>query len=239
MVSFLGYLDGITASAIILSATAFGLLSFYHAKKLDAKLLAVAGILMVFIGLLWLGPFVDFILILTTGKNISYPYHVYAYLSYVWVAPAIVVGMYLGAELITPEKKKILVTIFAILGVIFEILLFTDTARAFTFTLNNPGQDTIDSSFNRGHELYGVNPTYLLIIIFLISTLIFTGIGFAIKAKQATGELRKKFAFLSMGFTIFVICGALDSIIPTGIAIGISRGIMTTFALWMYLGLKT
>ncbi len=238
MVSFLGYLDGLTATAIIISATAFGLLSFYKAKKLDAKFLAVAGILMIFIGLLWLGPFVDFILISTTGKNIS-PMHVYAYLSYMWVAPAIIIGMYLGAELITPEKKKILVIIFAILGIIFEILLFNDTARAFTFTLNNPGQDTIDSSFNRQHELYGVNPTYLLIIIFLISTLIFTGIGFAIKAKQATGELRKKFTFLSMGFTIFVVCGALDSIIPTGIAIGFTRALMTTFALWMYLGLKT
>jgi hypothetical protein len=78
-----------------------------------------------------------------------------------------------------------------------------------------------------------------LIAIFLISTLIFEAIGFAIKAKQATGELRKKFSFLSLGFFIFVICGALDSIIPAGIAIGFIRVITMTFALWMYLGLKT
>ncbi len=232
MVSFLGLLDGLTATGIILSATIFGILSFYHAKKLKANLLAVAGLLMIFIGLFWLGPFVDFLLIITTGKNIE-PIYIYGYLSYVWVAPAIIVALYLGSELIVPQKKKTIVGIYIILGIIFELFLFLDTANAFIFTLNNPGQDTIDSSFVRTH------PTFFFIAFFLITVLIFEGIGFAIKAKQATGELRKKFTYLSLGFIIFVVCGALDSIIPAGIAIGFVRVVMMTFALWMYLGLKT
>ena len=107
MVSTLGYLDGLTATGIILSSVIFGLLSFYHARKLEAKLLAVAGIMTIFIGLFWLGPFVDFILIITTGYNIR-PIYVYGWLSYVWVAPAIIVAMYLGSELMVPEKKKLL-----------------------------------------------------------------------------------------------------------------------------------
>jgi len=85
--SFIGYLDGLTATGIILSSVIFGLLSFYHARKLEAKLLGVAGMMMILIGLLWLGPFVDFIMISTTGKNIR-PLQVYTWLSYMWVAPA-------------------------------------------------------------------------------------------------------------------------------------------------------
>ena len=232
MVSTLGYLDGLTATGIILSSVIFGLLSFHSARKLEAKLLAVAGVMMILIGLFWLGPFIDFLSIMVTGKNI-HPIQVYGWLSYVWVAPAIIVAMYLGSELLVPEKKKIIIAIYAILGIIFELLIFLDVHGTFTFTLNNPGQDTIDSSFNR------TSLTYWLIIFFLISTFIFMGIGFAIKAKQATGEIRKKFTFLSLGFIVFVVCGAIDSILPLGVAIGFSRAIMMTFALWMYLGLKT
>ncbi len=232
MVSTLGYLDGLTATGIILSSVIFGILSFYHARKLGARLLGIAGVMMILIGLLWLGPFVDFLMILTTGKNIS-PVYVYMWLSYMWVAPAIVLGMYLGSELLAPEKKKAIVIFYAILGVIFELYLFLDWTNVFTWTLNNPGQDTIDSSFQR------TSPAYWIIIFFLVSTFIFEGIGFAIKAKQATGEIKRRFRFLSLGYTVFVVCGALDSVIPPGIAIGFSRAVMMTFALWMFLGLKT
>lgn len=232
MVSTLGYLDGLTATGIILSSVIFGILSFYHARKLGARLLGIAGVMMILIGLLWLGPFVDFLMILTTGKNIT-PIYVYMWLSYLWVAPAIVIGMYLGSELLAPEKKKAIVIFYAILGVIFELYLFLDWTNVFTWTLNNPGQDTIDSSFQR------TSPAYWIIMFFLISTFIFEGIGFAIKAKQATGEIRKRFRYLSIGFIVFVVCGAIDSIIPPGIAIGFSRAVMMTFALWMFLGLKT
>lgn len=232
MVSTLGYLDGLTASGIILSSVIFGILSFYHAKKLDARLLAVAGLMMIFIGLFWLGPFVDFFLIIFTGKNLS-PIYLYGWLSYVWVAPGTIVALYLGSELMVPEKKKIIVGIYTIIGIIFELLIFLDVAGTFTFILNNPGQDTIDASFNRNSFAYWI------VLFLLITVFIFEGIGFAIKAKQATGEIRKKFTYLSLAFIVFVICGALDSILPPGIAIGLVRIIMMTFALWMYLGLKT
>jgi len=91
----------------------------------------------------------------------------------------------------------------------------------------------IDASFNRTH------PTFILVGVFLVSALILLGIGFAIKAKQSTGLLRKKFTYLSIGFIIFVVCGALDSILTLPVAIGVVRVVMMTFALFMYLGLKT
>jgi len=231
-ISSLGLLDGLTASGIILSSVIFGALSFHNARKLEARLLAFAGLMVIFIGLFWLGPFADFLSLLILGKNLE-PIYIYGWLSYIWVAPAICVSMYLGSELIFPEKKKLIIGVHAVLGIIFEIFVLFDVSGTFTFTLNRPGQDTIDASFNR------TSIAYLLVAVFLVSTLIFLGFGFAIKAKQATGEIRRKFTYLSVGFIVFVICGALDSILSLGVAIGLVRIVMMTFALWMYLGLKT
>ncbi|MFW9951924.1 MAG: hypothetical protein ACFFKA_17540, partial [Candidatus Thorarchaeota archaeon] len=150
-----------------------------------------------------------------------------------WVAPALIFALYLGGELLIPKRKWILVGAFIILGIIFEYFLWFYTSDSFTWTLNNPGEDLIDASFVRTH------PTFLLVALFLVVALIFLGIGFFVKAKQATGELRRKFFYLGLGFTIFVACGALDSILTIPIAIGFVRVVMMTFALWMYLGLKT
>jgi hypothetical protein len=232
MVDALVFLDGLTASGIILSASIFALLSLYKSIKLKAKLLTIAALTMLMVGLLWLGPFIDFILVIFTGTNIT-PIPFYSLLSYMWVAPALVFAMWLGGELLIPKKKWILIGAFIILGAVFEYFLWFHTGDSFTWTLLNPGDGLIDASFVRTH------PTFLLIALFLVFTLIFLGIGFLIKAKQATGELRKKFIYLAIGFIIFVLVGALDSILTLPIAIGFVRVVMMTFALWMYLGLKT
>lgn len=232
MVSVFGLLDGITASGIVLSSAIFGLLSFYRARKLGAKLLGWAGLTMFFVGFLWLGPTVDFFMVLLTQSNIT-PEWYYSLFSYTWVAPALVVSMYLGGSLMFPKKKWWLVGIFVVLGLIFEYFLYFQNANSFDYALVNPGEDLIDTNFVRSYY------TFFFVAAFLVSALVFLGIGFLIKAKQATGELRKKFIYLAVGFIIFVLCGALDSILTIPIAIGFVRVVMMTFALWMYLGLKS
>ena len=233
MIGFEGILDGGTAALIVFSSIGFGLFSLYKSIKLKASLLTIAGFAMVFVGFLWLGPTVDFIFLLLGLGNIV-PYEMYAILSYLWVAPALIFAIYLGSELLVPKKKWILVAIYIVLGIVFEYFLWFDTAASFrTLAPTIPGETIIDASFNTTH------PTFLLIGVFLISALVFLGIGFAIKAKQSTGLLRKKFIYLSIGFIIFVLSGALDSIIKLPLAIGIIRVIMSSFALFMYLGLRT
>lgn len=228
-----GLLDGLTSAGIVLSATIFGLFTLYKAVKLKAKLLGVAALTMFFVGLLWLGPFTDLIFLLTRKENID-PYRVYALLSYMWVAPTLVFAMYLGGELIWPKGKWILVIIYIGLGVVFEMFLWFNTYTSFEeLAPEIPGETIIAASFDRTH------PTFILIAMFLVSALVFLGIGFIIKAKQATGELRKKFLFLAIGFIIFVFAGASDSLIEPGPLLGIIRGAQMTFGLLMYLGLKT
>jgi hypothetical protein len=230
-VSALGWLDGLTASGIILSSVIFGLLSLYKAKKLGAKLLAIAALTMFFVGCLWLGPFVDFIMVLVFNTNIS-PTMYYSLLSYTNVVPALVFAMYLGGSLLLPKKKWIIVGIYIILGGIFEYFLWFQNDLSFSYPAFSDG-DLINAEFVRNYI------TFYFVVVFLVSALIFLGIGFAVKAKQSTGELRKKFLYLSLGFIIFVVCGALDSVVTLPVAIGVVRAVMMTFALWMYLGLKT
>jgi len=233
-VAWQGWLDGLTAFGIIFFCVVFGLLSFYKSIKLKAKLLSVAGILMFFVGFLWLGPTVDFFVKLITGYNL-FPPHIYVLLSYTWVAPALLFAMYLGGELLVSKLKWVLVGIFLVLGVVFELFLWFSPWQSFDHIQVDPliPNGLIDASFNNTH------PTFILVVVFLVSALIFLGIGSIIKAKQATGILRKKFVYMSIGFIIFVLSGALDSILTIPVAIGAVRVVMMTFSIWEYLGLKT
>ena len=171
-------------------------------------------------------------MVLFTNTNIT-PIWFYSLFSYLWVAPALIVSMYLGGSLMFPKKKWWIVGIFIVLGVIFEYFLFFQNANSFEFNLITPGEDLINADFKRDYY------TFFFVVIFLLSALVLLGIGFLIKAKQATGDLRKKFIYLSIGFIVFVLCGALDSILTLPIAIGFVRVVMMTYALWMYLGLKS
>ena len=211
----------------------FGLFSLYKSIKLKAKLLSIAGLVMIFVGFLWLGPTVDFFLKLITNYNLS-PVVLYVFLSYTWVGPALFFAMYLGGELLIPKYKWVLVGIFVVLGAIFEYFLWTQPLQSFEFIEVRPPVDgVIDAGFARGH------PTYLMVIIMLGASLVTLAIGSTIKAVKATGMLRKKFTYLAIGFYIFVICAALDSILTLPLAIGAVRVVMATNPLWMYLGLKT
>lgn len=210
----------------------FGLLSIYHAKKLEAKLLYFAGMMVFFTGGFYLGASIDFLTVLLTENNIPNENGLHGILSFMWVAPAVITAMYLGSYLIIPSKKWYIVSLYLTLAVVFEFFLFIDPLSAFNFEIP-PGRTLIDSSF-----VYG-SITFILIVVFLASALIFTGVGFLIKSIQSTGAVRKRFAFLSIGFIVFVICGALDSLVAPGLGLIIVRGGMICYAWFMYFGLKT
>ncbi len=99
------FLNGISALGVVSVNLLLGFYTLYKANKLKAKLLTVTSLTIIFIGLLWLGPTVDFIkIILIVGTNID-PVWVYPLLSYMWAAPGITLGMYIGGELLMPKKK--------------------------------------------------------------------------------------------------------------------------------------
>ena len=227
-------LNGISALGVVSVNLLIGFYSLYKANKLKAKLLTVTSLTIIFIGLLWLGPTVDFIkILLIDGTNIE-PVWVYPLLSYMWAAPGITLGMYIGGELLMSKKKWILVGIFLVISIAYEFFLFWDPVSSFKFTVPAPlGSDLIDTSSN-----YSYFTSYFLIV-FILSILIFNGIGFLVKAIQATGVLRKKFLYLSFGFIVFAVIVTFDSVFPPMVALFYVRFGVIISSILLYLGIRS
>lgn len=233
MLSLTGWLDGMSALGYTIFGCTFGLLIIYKSRKLNAPLLTYMGLTIFFAGLLILGPCTDFLTIILTGNNIDNTYALIGILSGIAAPPATIFGIYVGAELLTPNKKWYIVSIYSILGIIFLLFLFIDPWGSFSFTYpNNPGEDIIDTQI-----VYG-SPLFLISITFLFSLLIFNGLGYLLKSIQSTGMIRKKFFFLSIGYLLYVTCFILETYISPGIALVFIRiCLILSFWLW-YFGLK-
>ena len=216
MLSLIGWLDGLTALTVVIIGLTFGLLSFYKSVKLEAKLLGVTGLATISVGFNLLGPAVDFLVIIFTGDNLE-PYWLYALLIYAWSAPITIFGRYLGVELILPNKKWIIVGIYAVLSIIFEVLLFyyflTNPSLIFLFPEDPNGEALLNTS------IFTTSPVFILMLIFLIFGLIFKGFGFLNKSFQSSGELKRKFLYLSLVWILFIVCGELDGLFDPGVGI--------------------
>jgi len=238
MLSPEGLLNGLTALGVLVVNGIIGIYAIYKSRKLQARLLTFAGLSILLIGLLWLGPTTDFLKILTTGTNLE-PRWIYPILSYMWIAPGLLFLMYIGAELLTLERRWYILLIFMILGIIFEIFLIlhpfiSAIPDPFTYTMPDPlGSNIIDTSFEYG------SLTFILMVIFIISVLIFNGIGFLRKAFQSTGLMKKKFLYLSLGFILFPASAAFDSILPPGPLLPVIRTCVIISGILWYLGLKS
>jgi len=236
VISQTGLLMGATASIAMITSIIFGIYFIYKSRKLNADLLLYSGLLIICTGCFYLGTFTDFILVLFFGTNIPLEIRgLHGLLAFTPVAPAVLCAMYLGSSLIAPSKKKIITGVYVVIGIIFEVILYLTYNTAIDYPIAGDGvagSDLIDSSFNTS-EL-----TFYLIIFFLISALIFCGIGFTVKAKQSIGDLRRKFVYLSLGFIIFVLCAALDALMDPGFSLIFIRLGMIGYAWLVYLGLK-
>lgn len=237
MLEPIGWLDGLTALSVVIAGTVFGLISIYKSVKLNAKLLGLTGLCVISIGFTLLGPAVDFIVILITDNNLE-PYWLYGLLSYSWSAPITIFGLYIGGELMLPKKKWYILSVYIVLSVIFESILFY-------FTLTNPLVILVyPDPLPNGTQLLNTSlklasTPFILLLVFLISGLIFNGFGFLRKTFQSSGEIKRKFLYLSLGWISFIICGALDGLFDPGIITFFVRIGTISSVVFMYLGIRT
>jgi len=229
--SELGYFNGITALSSMLLSMVIGIIFIYKSKKLGATLLMYAGLMVLTISGLYLGVSFDFLSYILTETNMDNRFGLRGIMSYAWVPIIILLALYLGTTIMEFKKKWLILAIYIGLAVIYEYFLIFHANESFDFVY--AVDELIDTSFN---DFY---PTFILIVVFLLSGFLLDGIGFLIKAKQAVGVLRKKFLYLSFGTTIFVVCGAIESLLSGGIIIVVVRGGMISSAFLFYFGLKT
>lgn len=231
--SVLGWIDGLTATGVVLFGLIFGSFFIYKSKKSEATILTFLGLATIFAGLMYLGVFLDFLIVLITENNIENINGIVALLSYIWLAPAIITSIYIGSRLLGFKKKWYLLSIFVVLGIIFDVVIFLNPFSAFNFDPPpSSGEALIDYNVNT-FSFAGI-----LMAIFLLSVTIILGVGFLIKSVKSTGVLRKKLFLISMGAFCFCIFGLIEGLTAPDIYVVIVRiGYLLSFWL-LYFGLK-
>ena len=79
----------------------------------------------------------------------------------------------------------------------------------------------------------------ILALIFLLSILVLDGFGFLRKGIQGTGDIRRRFYYLSLGAFLYIAGGILDGLFDPGISLIFIRAAMIISALLFYLGVKS
>ncbi|NHJ22896.1 MAG: hypothetical protein EAX91_18285 [Candidatus Lokiarchaeota archaeon] len=228
-----GWLNGFTASGVFLFSVIFGLFAMYKARKLHLNPLFYIGLTYFFAGLIFTGDFLDFLTVLITQNNMDNSLGIIGLINWMWFPGVAIFGMYFGAELIVPKKKWTIFTIYLILGIIFDVLLFLFPSSALTYTTPVPsGSDLINDS------LILESIPSILAMIFLISILILDGFGFLRKGIQSTGIIRRKFFYLSLGAFLYIAGGILDGLFDPGFYLIFVRAAMIVSAILFYLGVK-
>ncbi len=226
-----GFLDGISALGVLIASITIGTYYLYKDHKLRVMLLRYAGIMIFLLGLLWLGPTADFIVKSITGYNLN-PIWMYAILSYIWVPPAVYMGILISGDIILRKQKWLLLLIVLIGGVIFEIGILFFPFQDYSFTYNVPEQGIIDALLN-----HGFFPFYILVL-FLLMIFFFNGVGILRKAIKGSKDLRKRLFFLGAGFMLFVIVVHFDTIMPPGIFLPIVRLLIIVSEIMFYISLR-
>jgi len=227
-----GWIDGITASGVVIFGIVIGFFFFYKSRKRNAKLLTYLGLANLFAGLMFLGVFLDFLFVLIIHQNIVNN-GIVALISYIWFAPVIISAMYIGAELLTPKIKRPIFIIFLIISIIFEIVIFTDI-NSFNFIPAIPDPPSINLI---DYNVSLLSLAGMLMGGLLLLVLVFLGLGFLYKALQSSGVIRRNFFLLSAGSISFCIFGLLEGLIAPGpLVIFVRLGYVSSFVL-MYYGL--
>lgn len=231
--SYLGLIDGITASLVVILGAAFATFFLIMAKKRNAKMLYYLGIISLLAGLMYLGVFLDFIILVITGSNIDNSWGAAALLSYIWFAPLIVIAVYIGSELVKPALKKWVIIPTLIIGIIFTILVFLDPFSSFYFGYYEEHRPTlIDYNVN----LLSIAGLFMAILMAVI--VIFLGVGVFLRGMQMEGDIRVRFLSVALGALCFGIFGIMEGLTVPGVMVIIVRiGYLSSF--WfMYYGLR-
>lgn len=219
-------------SAYILFATGWiaGISSLVRYFKKNARLLVWAGIMLILMGNFYLGTVVSFSTLLITGHTIT-PGVLGGQLCFSHSPIAVAVSVYLGFTLINrPKLAKITPFIFLATAPFYWWGLW--------FNPNTTISAIIPGGAGSGNLDHYALQSYVgvLTAIYLLCFLIIVAGAFYWMSTKSTGVVKRRFIELGLGFTGFVIAGAIDSLAYLGIWIFIPRIFMVVSYLLLYFG---
>jgi len=207
------YLNGISATCVLLTGFYFGIRFIIHYNSLKKPLLPLVAGLGFGLAIFYLGPTTSFFSLLITGENINGV--LYGYLSYFTMPLTLTLAMYLGFDIFKPAWKKGIMIIFSIFTVLWwmSFILFQELV----FEFETPAEGAL-------MYISFVIPIGLPMIgLAILSALLMLGGGFlSIARKIEDKKKRRKSLFLAFGWMLFAIAGILDTFL-TGNLIPFAR----------------
>lgn len=229
MLSYVGWIYGISAFSTLLFGILFGIYLILEAYKSESKILTYFGLFVLFSGLSFLGNTLDFVFIVFVGENLDYGINLVGILGNMWIGPIVVTGLYIATKLIMKKPNWYIIGIYLGLLIIFEFLIIFDPFNSIYYENIESGEGLL--------RVYVVPDSFIqiILIIFLFTEFIFFFIGFLIKAIKSEGLIRKKFILLALGFLLIIISAILEPVVNSGaIFISLRLLFLCGFILWYY-----
>ena len=202
---------------------ALSILSKYF--KYRVRELLLVGIAWVGIAMPWTSDAISFIMIMTIGESLN-PY-MKVIIELTFLPVAVILWLIAFTDLLYKNQQKLILTIFIILGALFEIIFFYALFTDFSLIGKYTPPLKIDYTL----------PIYLFLILFLGIFLI-TGLLMGKESlKSENKELVLKGKFLIIAFISFLIGALLEIILPLHpVGIMLIRIILISSAIEYYIG---
>ena len=235
VLSELAQISGLTAFISVVITTILSLIVLIKYIKTRQFLIFNFFLCIVFTSSPWYSSGVGYLYwVLTRGAFLNYP--IYVLVGMVGVPIAILAWLNVYTTTLKPDKKKLLLLIYGVASIFFEVYLFY-------FLIFAPGAPI--------NSLLGVfpDPTNLMdmdykgfVLVFLgvsILTACVTGVHFALNSmkKEEDIEIRWKGRFLFVAFLLFGISAIFDAIIEmTPVLLLIIRILLVLANFFFYIG---
>ncbi len=211
MLSFHGWIDGISFVVLLVFGIIIGLFFIYESQKSGAKILTYLGLALSIFVLMYLGNLFDFFTVLISGRNLGNEFLSVARIGYVLSSLALLCLGYIGInQMISNLKFGIILFIFFImitLAYVYMVIFSIENMLTLVYP-ENPGEELIQDN---------VNPTAPGMIVLTVGNvilLIFLGFGFLYKAINSESIIKKKSYILSLGFFILFSSFFIEAMIP-------------------------
>ena len=234
VLSDLAQISGLTALIAVLISFLLGFIVLMKYFKTKQVLIFNFFLCIIFTSSPWYPSGLGYLYWIITGEFLTYQF--YVLIGTVGIPIAILAWLNVYLSTINPKKKKLVLILYGIFSIFFELYLFY-------FLLLAPGAP-IDSLL--GIIIDPANPMDIdykgFVLIFLglsILTACITGFHFAAKSmkKEETPEIRWKGKFLLIAFLFFGISAIFDALIEMGPILLIIIRIILALAMFLfYLG---
>ncbi|MFX1567678.1 MAG: hypothetical protein ACFFCV_04840 [Promethearchaeota archaeon] len=232
MLSPEGWISFISILLVMLIGFIFSIRLIFESIRRHGKLLFFAGLMIISMSLYYLGPLIDFVTIFLTDSNFANKEFL-AISSNITTGSLIITQWYVLAELVTPKYKKYIVALSVIVCSLCELFLFLDPLGSIRIIL--PQELGEMAQF---FPMLYASPFYIITTIAYSVSILFVLIGFIYKTIKSTGIIKKKYLFLLIALSLYLISITLFTYYPRAIFFTILNVLVFVSFGFLYLALK-